>query len=331
MRIPANIYMIDGGEDLDRGGSGTISVMPSMDSIAEFRQLTSNYGADLTLASGATMTLVLKSGSKDFHAGAWEFMRNEDLDANSYFRNQAGQGKALNRLNTFGFNVGGPVYIRACTTSRRTRPSSLQHGVAQAASGRTAQDDRPVYQRIRRKLRLDEHLRSRRGPALRTANCPVRGRWLVAWPAVPQQHDPDFVAGPQCQALLSAKIFPAPNSGSNFVGGANAPTNVREEIVRIDHHFTDKFWLFGHWIDDAVDQTYGTTMWSGDNVPTAGNTFGNPSYSGVIHATYTISPTLLNETAFNYNGNRINILPSSNSIVARPSGFNVPSCSRATR
>jgi len=60
MRIPANIYMIDGGEDLDRGGSGTISVMPSMDSIAEFRQLTSNYGADLTLASGATMTLVLK-------------------------------------------------------------------------------------------------------------------------------------------------------------------------------------------------------------------------------------------------------------------------------
>ena len=50
-------------------------------------------------------------------------------------------------------------------------------------------------------------------------------------------------------------------------------------------------------------------MWSGDNVPTASNTFGNPSYSGVIHAIYTMSPTVLNEVAFNYNGNRINIIP----------------------
>ena len=41
----------------------------------------------------------------------------------------------------------------------------------------------------------------------------------------------------------------------------------------------------------------------------SGDTFGNPSYSGVVHTTYTISPTLLNEIAFNYNGNRINIVP----------------------
>ena len=61
-------------------------------------------------------------------------------------------------------------------------------------------------------------------------------------------------------------------------------------------------------------------MWSGDNVPTVGNTFGNPSYSGVIHATYIISPTLLNETAFNYNGNRINIIPDWH-LSRRRSGF----------
>ena len=60
-------------------------------------------------------------------------------------------------------------------------------------------------------------------------------------------------------------------------------------------------------------------MWSGDNVPTAANTFGNPSYSAVIHTTYVISPTLLNEVAFNYNGNRIAILPTG--VIARPSGF----------
>ncbi len=60
-------------------------------------------------------------------------------------------------------------------------------------------------------------------------------------------------------------------------------------------------------------------MWSGDNVPTASNTFGNPSYSYVIHTTYMISPTLLNEVAFNANGNKIAILP--NKLIARPSGL----------
>ena len=60
-------------------------------------------------------------------------------------------------------------------------------------------------------------------------------------------------------------------------------------------------------------------MWSGDNVPTASNTFGNPAYSYVIHTTYVINPTLLNEVAFNANGNQIHILPSK--LIARPSGF----------
>ncbi len=325
MRIPANIYMIDGGEDLDRGGSGTISVMPSMDAIAEFRQLTSNYGADLTLASGATMTLVIKSGAKDFHAGAWEFMRNEDLDANSYFRNQAGLGKALNRLNTFGFNVGGPVYIPGVYNKQKDKTfffynmewrRQLQGGALKTTVPMTSEyggnfGSTNIYVPAAAELSAQQIAR-------------FAAAGLSPGQQFPNNQIPTSLLDPNAQVLLAAKLFPAANSGNDFVGGANAPTNVREEIIRIDHHFTDKFWLFGHWIDDSVAQTYGTTMWSGDNVPTAGNTFGNPSYSAVIHATYTISPTLLNETAFNYNGNRINILPSSNSIVARPSGFNVP-------
>ena len=109
--------------------------------------------------------------------------------------------------------------------------------------------------------------------------------------------------------LLSAGIFPAPTSGNIFQGGNNSPTNVREEIARVDHTFNDKFSVFGHWISEQTSQTYGTTQWSGDNVPTVSDVFGNPSYSAVVHTTYVISPTLLNEAAFNYNGNRIHIIP----------------------
>jgi hypothetical protein len=92
--------------------------------------------------------------------------------------------------------------------------------------------------------------------------------------------------------------------------------------VRIDHQFSDKFWVFGHWVAEPTTQSYSPPMWSGVNVPTVGNTFSNPSYTGVIHATYAISPTLLSETAFNYDGNRIAILP--DGLVAQPSGLSIP-------
>src|SRR5262252_6158814 len=106
LRQNHNIYLLDGGENDDRGGAGGMSIAPSPDAIAEFRQLTSNYSADYGLSSAATMTLVLKSGTKQFHASAWEFNRNDAFDARTY--NNRGD-KAELRQNTFGFNVGGPV------------------------------------------------------------------------------------------------------------------------------------------------------------------------------------------------------------------------------
>jgi len=124
-------------------------------------------------------------------------------------------------------------------------------------------------------------------------------------------------------ALLTAGgkyggIFPKPNVGNQFNGGNNSPTNVREEIVRIDHNFTDKFTIFGHFVAEQISQGYGTSQWSGDNVPTGANSFGNPSYSAVVHTAYVINPNLVNEASFNYNGNRINIIP--NGLITAP-GF----------
>ncbi len=108
MRQNHNIYLLDGGEDDDRGGAGGMSIAPSTDAIAEFRALTSNYSADYGLSSGGTMTMVLKSGSSTLHASAWEFNRNDAFDARNFF-NPAPQKVSELRLNVFGFNVGGPV------------------------------------------------------------------------------------------------------------------------------------------------------------------------------------------------------------------------------
>ena len=80
-RMSHNLYVLDGSESSDRGGGGGSDVMPSLDSIAEFRQMTSNYSAEYGLSSAATMTAVIKSGTKQYHASAWEFLRNYALDA----------------------------------------------------------------------------------------------------------------------------------------------------------------------------------------------------------------------------------------------------------
>ncbi len=116
LRQNHNIYLLDGGEDDDRGGAGGMSIAPSSDAIAEFRALTSNYSADYGLSSGGTMTMVLKSGSSTLHASAWEFNRNDALDARNFFNpgtnlNGSDNKVAELRLNVFGFNVGGPVTL----------------------------------------------------------------------------------------------------------------------------------------------------------------------------------------------------------------------------
>ncbi len=85
LRQSHNIWLLDGAEADDRGGAGGMSVMPSMDAIAQFQVLASNYPPDYGIASGATFSLALKSGTQKYHGEGWEFFRNDDLDANDFF------------------------------------------------------------------------------------------------------------------------------------------------------------------------------------------------------------------------------------------------------
>ena len=317
MRQNHNIYLLDGGEDDDRGGAGGMSIAPSSDAIQEFRALTSNYSADYGLSSAGTMTMVLKSGTSQFHASAWEFNRNDYFDAQNYF-----VPNTELRLNVYGFNVGGPVTLghfynpdkkrtfffynmewRPLVTggaTNQTVPGTDTYGGNFSSLGSTISV--PTTAQV--------------APGVLFANCPggVAPAGIAQGSPFPGNIIPSCMINPNSAALVAAGIFPANNATSSngspeFKGGANAVTDLREEVVRIDHNFTNKFSVFGHYIAEQVTQGFAISQWSGDNVPTVGDNFGNPSYSAVIHTTYTISPTLINEVAFNYNGNRINIIP----------------------
>ena len=331
MRESHNLYLLDGSESSDRGGAGGSDVMPSLDAIAEFRQMTSNYSAEYGLSSAATMTAVIKSGTKQYHASAWEFLRNDALDARNYFNRPPAKVAEL-RFHTFGFNVGGPVdfwkkehktfffynmewrrLIQGQTLSQTVPDTAWYGGDVAGGPAPTV----PVFAGSSPVVTQSFLFRNCPGGVNPD---PVN---IVSGQPFPNHTIPSCMIDPNSTALLQAGIFPANNGLSSgqpaFLGGNNVPTTVKEEIVRIDHQFNSKFSVYGHYLREQIAQNFGTSMWSGDNVPTASNTFGNPSYSYVVHTTYVINPTLLNEVAFNENGNQINILPSN--LIARPSGF----------
>ena len=70
---------------------------------------TSQYDASFGRNAGANVNVLTKAGSNDWHGNAWEFFRNEALNANTYFRNETGQPRAVLRQNQFGFTLGGPI------------------------------------------------------------------------------------------------------------------------------------------------------------------------------------------------------------------------------
>jgi hypothetical protein len=331
MRQNHNIYLLDGGEDDDRGGAGGMSIAPSTDAIAEFRALTSNYSADYGLSSAATMTMVLKSGTNTLHASAWEFNRNDALDARGFF-NPAPNKIAKLRLNVFGFNVGGPVTFGKLYNPERKKTFFFYNMEWRRLIQGNTNNGQPVpdpatYGGNFGATTINVPKASQVSSSVLAKNCPggVLPAGIVQGQPFPGNTIPSCMIDPNATALVGAGIFPAPTIGNKFFGSVSTPTNLKEEVVRIDHNFTSKFSVFGHFIAEQVTQGYAISQWSGANVPTVGDTFGNPSYSGVIHTTYSISPTLLNEVAFNYNGNRINIIPipgASLKSLALPSGYN---------
>jgi hypothetical protein len=84
---------------------------PSLEAITEFTVESNGYKAEYGHAGGGVMTFVSKSGTNQFHGSAYEFLRNNDLDANNFFANRVGAARAIYKQNDFGFSAGGPVWI----------------------------------------------------------------------------------------------------------------------------------------------------------------------------------------------------------------------------
>src|SRR5256886_17150849 len=87
----ANMWTVDGVNNMDVGSNATLLVFPSIDSIAEFRVERNSFSAEYGQAQGAVINLVTKGGGNSFHGTGFEFLRNDALNATDFFLNRAGQ------------------------------------------------------------------------------------------------------------------------------------------------------------------------------------------------------------------------------------------------
>lgn len=103
-----NGFLINGVSNKGLSGGG-INV-PIQDTVEEFQQLQLNMSAQYGNSAGGTVNLVTKAGTNNWHGSAWEYLRNDAVDANKFFLNQNGIDKPATRFNQFGLAVSGPIF-----------------------------------------------------------------------------------------------------------------------------------------------------------------------------------------------------------------------------
>jgi hypothetical protein len=126
-RSDSNSFIVDGvsanfGSGINAGPStqasgslpgltsfGTTQSLASIDDLQEFRVQTSTYSAEYGRQPGGQISMVTRSGTSRFHGAVFDYFRNDALDANDWFANQAGQPKPPEKQNDFGGVIGGPI------------------------------------------------------------------------------------------------------------------------------------------------------------------------------------------------------------------------------
>src|SRR5437868_1631876 len=319
-----NIYLLDGGELNDRGCGGCFSSLPSIDALAEFQTLDSNYGPDYGIGSGGTIAMVLKSGTKKFHGAVWEFNRNEVYQANNYFLNQAGKPRPKFRLNIPGGNFGGHVGNNTFFFVNEEWRRQIQGSTPTVVNTVAAANFPAAGQALNYLVPSNGKV-----PIVPVTNDPAKLALYTADGLTPGQPFPNNtipanLIDQNAVREMNAGTFPKPNFGtSQYISSIPQTTNVREDVARIDHNIASKFQLMGHYLHDAVSQTVFPPLWGNSSYPTVGSAMLNPSWSSTIKLTQTYSPSLLNETSFLFSGNTIHLDPTAGpgGAFVQPSGW----------
>ena len=307
-------WLVDGAQNTDVGNQNSLSTYPAMESIGEFRILSSNYSAEYGTTGGANVVAVTRSGSKEFHGSAYEFVRNDVFDARNFFA----PTRAPLRYNNFGYTLGGPFFIPGKYNTAKDKDfffwsqewRRIRNGVTVQAQAPTDAMRRGDFREL-----LDPN------------NPFTRSVVQIMDPTTNQPFENNIIPSDRinsdAKALLD-QVIPLPNRDGqalNYVASPSVPTNFRQELIRADHNFNERINLMVRYIQDTFDDTPVTTLWTGSAFPTVNATIASPGKNLIAKLTHAISPKTLNEFNFNVAANKIAI--GLNGPATRASGLNV--------
>ncbi|MCW5978655.1 MAG: carboxypeptidase regulatory-like domain-containing protein [Bryobacteraceae bacterium] len=288
-RKEANNFLLD-GIDNNHTSDNLTSYQPNLDAIQEVKMITNNASAEFGNFQGGVINVSIKSGTNQWHGTAFEFFRNDKLNANNWQRNYQGNPRTPIRWNQFGGTLGGPIkrdrlfIFGDYQGIRRNTPPAV--GTIHVIPAEFRNGD---FSRL-----LTENNIQLYDPLTRDANgikqpfvnnqIPVARRNIVAT---------NLFANPD--------LYPLPlNSGLRFnqLNAASSRTVSDQFDVKGDAKLTDK--------DDlSARYSWGRQLVPGANsFPLIFNSFNTaPFQNGVINWTRTIGPTMVNE--FRVGANRI--------------------------
>ena len=287
--------LIDGATDTINYDTHAAGDIPGLDAVREFRIYTEAYSAEFGHTAGGIESFTIKSGTNDLHGGAWEYYRNDVLDANGYNANAASQAKPSFSRNQFGAQAGGPVVIPKVYHGRNKTFFFFSY----------------------------EELRDSTPGAGFTTTVPTAlektGNFSQTFNTNGSQnviYDPSSLSGgvrtpfpgniipasrfnPVGMALLA--LYPLPNKtgvgGSdenNFFSDAPNTDNDYSYDIRIDHKFSDKQSIFGH-VDEFNNHIlYGQVFGQPSLTPQNSNDY-IPGRNIMLDHTWVISPTVIFE------------------------------------
>jgi len=292
-RTEYNNWELDGGDNMDNGSNTSLNVYPSLDSIGEFKVLTSNYGAQYGRSGSGTVEVETKSGTNAFHGDVYEYNRNTAYNARNYFE----PTRSSYKKNDYGYTIGGPVFIPGVYNKDKQKTFFFW-------SEEWRKDKVPGQV-----FNLPVPTVAERGgdfsdlcPGTDCPHDPVTGN---PFPGNTVTINPNDAAS--VQALLA--LIPAPNDPNDptiYNASPIQPTNWREELIRVDHNINSNERLTFRYIHDSWDTISATPLWTNTgSFPTIQTNFKGPGVSTVARLTSTLSPTLLNEFVFSYTTDHI--------------------------
>lgn len=308
-REQANNFILD-GMDNNQVSDNLVGYAPSVDAIQEFNEITQNAPAEFGNFMGGIISTQIKSGTNGFHGDAFEFFRNDVLNANQWSNNFTDSPRAKLRWNEFGGTFGGRIirnklfFFADYQGQRFDTPTSTS-----ATSVFTAQERAGDFSQL---LQLPKPVQLYNPYAIVNGNrVPFAGNII-----------PTTLLDPVALNIVNLSTYPLPTSPgliNNYLYTTHTAINGDQGDARVDWNASDNNRIFGRYSQSMINNP------STNNMPLYYNSFAEyPTYNGVLDWVRTFSPSLVNDARVGVNYVRVNNGAAANGTGNLPQTVGLP-------